>query len=304
MKRILGASFVLGVGFMLGFLFLAFSPGQRTGSAGGLASLSGDANGDGEIDLGDVLYLLNFLFVSGSPPVACGESASVHERLEALEGAVSTHEEILSHFSIVYLPSPDGSPSVKTIRIAGVNLQIVDGRTDGGWTALDGTGNLIIGRNELHGGGGHGSHNLVVGVGNRYEKAGGIVAGFENTISGWYATIMGGRRNTASGDFSHVSAGGWTEDESLGNTASGPFAAIFAGSHNEATGPYATITGGHENLSAGEWSHISGGRRNTAEEASIDSVIVGGLDNVQRHQWSVVTGGQGIASQDHFEVRP
>ena len=39
----------------------------------------GDSNGDGAIDLSDASHVLNFLFLGGTPPVACDDSADVND---------------------------------------------------------------------------------------------------------------------------------------------------------------------------------------------------------------------------------
>ncbi|MDV7401492.1 dockerin type I domain-containing protein, partial [Arthrospira platensis SPKY1] len=36
-------------------------------------SLPGDINGDGEVNSGDVFYLINYLFAGGPPPVGDGD---------------------------------------------------------------------------------------------------------------------------------------------------------------------------------------------------------------------------------------
>jgi hypothetical protein len=104
----------------------------------------------------------------------------------------------------------DPNTGQETVRFSGVNVQIVNGTgsTDG---PVNGTGNLIVGYNELRGGGEisirTGSHNLIVGGLNDYSSFGGFVAGAFNTISGQFASVSGGLGNTASGDFASVSGG-------------------------------------------------------------------------------------------------
>src|SRR5688572_7352209 len=53
--------------------------------------------------------------------------------------------EILSHMSLVMLDDGTGNPK-KTLRISGLNVQIVNGL--GSTQTADGTGNLIVGYNE------------------------------------------------------------------------------------------------------------------------------------------------------------
>ena len=96
---------------------------------------NGDVNGDGDRDMTDAIYLLSWLFLGTSDPVACAEGS----------GLTPEQAEVLSHFSIVRLPDGKGN-TTKTIRLTGVNLQIVNGtgETDG----QNGVGNLIVGYNE------------------------------------------------------------------------------------------------------------------------------------------------------------
>jgi len=91
--------------------------------------------------------------------------------------------------------------------IDGCNVHVRDGT--GATASTTGLGNLIIGYNESRGVGSDrtGSHNLVVGQQQNYNRYGGLVAGFANNISGPYATVSGGRNNTASGDIASVSGG-------------------------------------------------------------------------------------------------
>jgi len=79
------------------------------------------------------------------------------------------------------------------ITFSGVNVHVVNGTgtTDG---SVNGVGNLIVGYNELRGTGDDrtGSHNIVVGKRHNYSAYGGLVAGYNNTISGVYASVSGG----------------------------------------------------------------------------------------------------------------
>jgi len=121
----------------------------------------------------------------------------------------------------------DPNTGQNTVRFSGVNVQVVDGSGDT-FGAVNGTGNLLVGYNELKGLFGTdmnirtGSHNLVVGSLNNYSNFGGFVAGAFNTISGQFASVSGGIGNTASGVV--ASAGG-----GFGNTASGFYASVSGG---------------------------------------------------------------------------
>ena len=165
----------------------------------------------------------------------------------------------------------DANTGKPTLRITGVNVQIVNGtgKTDGN----TGTGNLIIGYNELRNDANSpdvrtGSHNLVTGVFNNYSGSGGAVMGLINEISGSQASVLGGYGNKASGDRSTVCGG-------QGGTASGAFASVLGGLSNIASGPYATVSGGQLNVASETNSSVSGGQLNVA--AGTNSSVSGGV---------------------------
>lgn len=64
MKKLLGLCIAVGIGFVLG-LSLTLSLPARAGIVGSTATANGDTNGDGNIDISDAVYLLNFLFTGG-----------------------------------------------------------------------------------------------------------------------------------------------------------------------------------------------------------------------------------------------
>ena len=76
------------------------------------------------------------------------------------------------------------------------------GTDDGGGTPW-GLGNLIVGYDEARDtdSAKTGSHNLVVGSNHNYEAVGGLIAGYQNAASGPWASVSGGRDNTAIGDY-------------------------------------------------------------------------------------------------------
>lgn len=157
--------------------------------------------------------------------------------------------------------------------IEGANLHIQSGSgaTDEGGNLI-GLGNVVIGYNELpltlNPGDRDGSHNLIIGREHRYQNFGGLVAGFNNTISGPEASVSGGAFNTASGRVASVSGGrinkafgfGASVCGGLDNTASGDDASIGGGQRNEASGFAASISGGFQNTAQAFAAHVSGGR--------------------------------------------
>jgi hypothetical protein len=153
----------------------------------------------------------------------------------------------------------------------GINLQIVNGTGD--TRTMNGLGNLIVGYDrpstggfvcslgvaeseaECRGGGGQwaqshksGSHNIVGGDFNNYSSWGGLVLGFENTISAPAAVVLSGGRNRAGGTMASITGGSY-------NTASGYYSAVSGGSGNRASGEFTTVSGGAQRTapSAHDW---------------------------------------------------
>jgi hypothetical protein len=156
------------------------------------------------------------------------------------------------------------------IVFSGANIHIVSGQGITNDTST-GLGNLIIGYDEdpsvfglppLSAGDRGGSHNLVIGMGNRFRRQtatqtayGGLVAGELNTISNVGASVTGGSYNTAS-YLASVTGGTY-------NTASGPSATVLGGSYNTASGLWASVTGGAHNTVSGGAATVLGGPNNT-----------------------------------------
>ncbi len=244
--------------------------------------------------------------LSGVSPVARGRAGAVgtllppptHEAYENVPPELTTEEkEILGHMSIVYLPDGQGGPTRKTVRVSGVNWQIVSGSgaTNGNddfpdsvsMTTVNGVGNLIVGCNEM----GHplgdnrtGSHNIVLGRNNNYSSFGGLVGSSLNDIRAPFAMVSGGKGNMAKSLYSSVTGG-------RSNTAKGAYAAVTGGSFNMATGSNATISGGQGNTAKAARSSIMGGRNNVTKATW--SSISGGSFNTANGLHSVIGGGQG-----------
>ncbi|MHC5010858.1 MAG: hypothetical protein ACYTG6_07905 [Planctomycetota bacterium] len=207
------------------------------------------------------------------------------QEIDTLTADVQALQDLLA--DVVRITDPNtGQDTLRFGNAFGMNLQVVNGTgtTDGPTT---GTGNLIIGYNELgHGSGDDrsGSHMLVVGTRNNYtgDSYGGIVVGEENETSNNYACVSGGFLNVASGMNAAVSGG----DQ---NVASGFACSVSGGLNNEASVAVASVSGGQDNLASGPRSSVSGGTRNHA--AGIASSVTGGRDNVAIVSSSSVTGG-------------
>lgn len=245
--------------------FSLLSNGAAT--AGPPAYSSGDVNGDGTVDVTDPVALLSYLFNSGPAPVACGAGLAL----------TTEQAEILSHMSIEYLDDGQGNTN-KTIRLSGVNLQVVNGlgATNGnpvapqavGDAQVNGLGNLIVGYDEGANAPKTGSHNLVVGTAHSYTSFGGATVGVGNEISAAYASVTGGNGNKASGASASVTGG-------AGNEATGALSVVSGGISNLASGTNAVVSGGGTNLASGANSTVSGGSSNEANGPS--STVSGGF---------------------------
>ena len=196
----------------------------------------------------------------------------------------------------------DDSSGYDTLVFSGMNVQLVNGTgsTDGTSADAEGTGNLIIGYNELRVETGAnppcpssdprcnyrlGSHNLIIGNRNNYtaNSYGGMVVGRYNEIDGAYASVSGGAVNEASGDHSSVSGG-------LGNTASNDYSSVSGGSANTASNDYSSVSGGYLNTASGFIASVSGGYENTASYNY--SSVSGGSYNTASGFMSSVSGGR------------
>jgi hypothetical protein len=167
-------------------------------------------------------------------------------------------------------PNPEIGVAGPHIIFSGANIHIVSGsgatNDHGNPTGL---GNLIIGYDEdpvnyfagpgggipLSPGDRSGSHNLVIGVANRFTEAasGGLVAGALNTIRSPGSSVTGGELNTASGSLASVSGG-------IKNTASGIAASVSGGELNTASGSEAAVSGGFGNTAGGFATVVIGGQ--------------------------------------------
>ncbi len=189
------------------------------------------------------------------------------------------------------------TPGRPTLRVAGADLQIVNGL--GTTQSANGLGNLIVGYNENRpavtpaqcslgdfttqptcvGAGGtwavdfrSGSHNVVVGERQNYSRFAGLVVGYQSTINGRWASVSGGQENIASGDVSSVgggfrnvaSGGGASISGGQLNKATQFFSSVSGGTTNTASGVNASVSGGANNLASGESSSVSGGFQGTA----------------------------------------
>ncbi len=75
-------------------------------SSGSMQSFRrGDANGDGSFDVADPVFLLNFLFVPGSPPLGCPDAADVND-----DGSNNIADGVTA-LSALFIPGQPGPPA-------------------------------------------------------------------------------------------------------------------------------------------------------------------------------------------------
>ena len=230
----------------------------------------------------------------------------------------SNHALLLGPFVNVD-PNPEIGVVGPNIIFSGANIHIVSGsgatNDNGNPTGL---GNLIIGYDEDPGGlpevpgfgipptapalephDRGGSHNLVIGSGNRFTTSafGGLVAGYLNTISNFVASVSGGSSNEASGPFANVSGGQF-------NQAGGALCSVSGGFGNTAGIFAASVSGGLDNIANNFFASVLGGQFNTASQQA--SVVLGGENNTAGGFGSVVIGGQNItvSYNKEFSIAP
>lgn len=221
---------------------------------------------------------------------------------------------ILDLMSVVWVDDGMGG-TVKTLRIEGVNLQLVNGTGTTG-NSGNGRGNLILGYNEIDVDGQNrtGSHNLVLGRYNDYLAHSGIVAGQRNATTNEFTSVLGGSGNTAAANNSVIVAGNSGVTNGNGsailsgsqNQTSSPHSAVVGGTNNaalagtsvvvagggnQALGPGSAILGGQNNTTEGNSSIIAGGQNNSTSAGAFFGSILGGRDNLVDNYRTTVAGG-------------
>lgn len=181
--------------------------------------------------------------------------ANTENRLHQAESAVLTREQqtMLRHIRLLTFEEERAiGPGVRTIQISGVNVQIVNGLGD--TYSKNGAGNVFLGYHRQPQSGSsfrRGSHNLVIGDAHSHEASGGLVAGFNNTISGASSCVVGGCFNVASGTCASVSGGN-------SNTAKGENSSVGGGAINMAEGTESCVSGGVRRTARGESDWVAG----------------------------------------------
>lgn len=145
-----------------------------------------------------------------------------------------------------------------------------------------------------------------------------FVTGFNNDVTGDYATVTGGTSNTASDNFGTVGGGQFNDAQgtlstvaggggllntdgnvaintysTVGgggkNLADGLAAVVTGGFHNSATDDFTSVNGGYQNIADSNYTSVGGGYSNLA--SGMGATVGGGLDNDARDTIAVVAGG-------------
>ena len=197
--------------------------------------------------LGATSILAGALFclvrLGGAQSNGNGIFSTLEARVTALEARMAAVENVNATQSaqIAALQAQTQFLSVANgeMFVTGTNLHIVNGF--GATSQVNGMGNLIVGYNQPRNDGTDdrtGSHNLIAGDFNNYSSFGGLVAGFNNNITGIYSSVSGGNGNTASGSSSSVSGGRL-------NAASFHWCSVSGGENNTASQLGSSVSGGY-----------------------------------------------------------
>jgi len=127
-----------------------------------------------------------------------------------------------------------------------------------------------------------GSHNIVVNSGHNYSRAGGLIAGINNSLLNDNSSVTGGENNRATNLSSSISGGEF-------NRASGEYSSVSGGSFNTSSGPSSSVSGGTFNLASRSNTSVSGGRLNSA--SANRASVSGGNSNTASGIASSVSGG-------------
>ncbi|MBI4786482.1 MAG: hypothetical protein HY782_05490 [Chloroflexi bacterium] len=125
--------------------------------------------------------------------------------------------------------------------------------------------------------------NTVVGG----TIGGGGESGYPNRVWESWATVGGGRSNTASGARATVAGGQY-------NTAGGSRSTIAGGQYNNVTGDYSAVGGGYTNTVSSDYATIGGGEGNNA--SGDYAVIPGGSSNSATMSYTLAAGRRAKAN--------
>lgn len=174
--------------------------------------------------------------------------------------------------------------SAHTVFVSGANLQVVNGLgTDLSQNSL---GNVIAGYNtpvndsELLER--TGSHNIIVGKGQRYTGSCNLIGGQDNLASGTLGIVLGSQNDL--GGIRNVMIGG------ANNQASGVINVIVGGVANVIDGEAGVVLGGQQNEVDGNKNVVLGGKTNIASGQL--GAIMGGITNSVVSSYGSIVGGE------------
>src|SRR5262245_58726893 len=124
MKRILlalGAVALLTVLNTVTVVFTLSHLGLTRAGSNDLPAYKADGNDDGALNIADPIYLLQYLFNSGSPPAVFAGGGDA----QFSDDEVTLLKDLLTHISIEKIDNGVGGEN-KTVRFSGVNVQIVN----------------------------------------------------------------------------------------------------------------------------------------------------------------------------------
>jgi hypothetical protein len=255
---------------------------------------NGDVNGDESLDIGDAIYLLQYIFRGGPGPVALADSPELLARVDELEDANARDSELLVELQeqidllrsdVVALVA---AQAINTDDIADLSANPAGGLSDEQFEmlahmsieqlAVDGDGNTakairfigvnvqVVNGTDSTDGDGNGLGNLIVG----YQE----LRSFDNRPGGDNTNDRSGSHNLVVGNGHNYSTwGGQVVGER--NTIAGAYSTVSGGTNNRALGQFSAVSGGSYNLALGNRSTVSGGEHNWA-----------------RGTWSTVSGGE------------
>ena len=120
-----------------------------------------------------------------------------------------------------------------------------------------------------------------------------VSGGKENTASGLYATVGGGYYNIADYELSTVSGGRINEATNYAATTGG-------GDNNKSSGYGSTVAGGISNNAMGNYSIVTGGASNSA--LGHESCTIGGRSNTALGVGSIVCGAPHLVYENENDV--
>jgi hypothetical protein len=269
---------------------------NNTAGPGAFASVSGGQNNEAIGTFSTVAGGHTNTAVGASATVSGGQENSASGNYASVSGGYQRSASSNRHWVAGSLLDDNAD-----VYVAGANVYVQNG--SGVTWSTNGKGNLIIGYNsgtliadtDVQ----TGSHNLVVGEDHSYTSYGGLVVGLNNNITSVWASVSGGRENTASGASASVSGGAYNTatylsssiSGGLWNVSSGLQSSVSGGWENTASGVQSSVSGGRANIASGTGASVSGGYGNTASYTTTS--VSGGSSNTVADLSSSISGGQG-----------